>query len=314
VKNNLYDSMQVKKVPAIYQIELSSVCSLQCPGCLRTTALTREAGFLDLKLLHLMHERGDFAGTIYTELQMAGEPTLHPQLSEAIRFLKEDVGLLVGLSTHGLQMRRVSVLCALMELDALTVSVDSVDPEHYHQVRYPANFKDLTECLDSLFKVVRVRHEQRQTTPAIELQLVRVAEDAKSGNVRALQKLLDEKGWSDLCRVRVIQDCFDVMQERSQKKPLVDLCLNPFSSVSVNQKGDVCSCCYCFNLEAASINYYGNLYTQSLETIWRGVRVGLMQQSHQQGQQKDLCAKCVLKSPVLLQEGIVGNIAKWRGR
>src|SRR5205814_10486397 len=89
-----------KSLPEIYQIESVSAFNFQCPMCERTTHMGRQPGLLDVKLLELMHERGDFGGSYYVELQMAGEPTLHPDLYNIIMFLKYKVGVMVGLSTH----------------------------------------------------------------------------------------------------------------------------------------------------------------------------------------------------------------------
>src|ERR1700684_1492865 len=105
-----------KSLPEISQIEICSACNLQCPMCLRTTHLGRQPGLVDMKLLRLMKERGDFGGSTYIELQMAGEPTLHPQLDDVISYLMFDVGVLVGLSTHGLNMTE-KIIPALLKLD-----------------------------------------------------------------------------------------------------------------------------------------------------------------------------------------------------
>ena len=70
---------------------------------------------------------------------MAGEPTLHPGVLELLRILQRDVGLLVGMSTHG---NTIGVVPAALEaactVDHLTVSVDSVDPAQYERLRRPA--------------------------------------------------------------------------------------------------------------------------------------------------------------------------------
>ena len=71
-------------LPEIYQVELTNACDLECPMCLRSTDMLRHPGLLDLDLLRKMYYRGDFRGSYYVELQMAGEPTMHPNLEPVI--------------------------------------------------------------------------------------------------------------------------------------------------------------------------------------------------------------------------------------
>lgn len=312
-----------KHLPEIANIEICSACNLQCPMCLRTTHLGRKPGLVDLELLRKMHERGDFQGTIYTELQMAGEPTLHPQLRQIIRFLRQEVGILVGLSTHGLTIKeKTYVLDALLELDALTISVDSVDPATYHQMRYPGKIEDLIECLDIFFEAMRGQMEASEglRIPFVELQLVKTPLAAGSGNVEALQKLVNERGWNDLCSIRTIYDCFEGMQGRPVDRPANhDLCLNPFTSVSVAHTGAVVSCCMIFTPKIEEMNYYGNLNEQSLKEIWEGPRVWKMRKSHLHDTSvagkstlPDQCAVCTSKSPCTIHTQIVSRLVRLR--
>lgn len=308
----MFDRNLTNKVPQVYQIECCSHCNLKCPTCLRTTDMVRPSDLLDLKLLELMYERGDFAATKYIELQLAGEPTLHPKLGGIIDYL-HSCGLMVGLSTHGLQMKNPDVLEALLQLDALTISVDSVDRDLYHKMRYPATLDKLMECLHTFFNALKgyiVSSDEKG--PYVELQLIRIAEFEGSGDEEALNHIMEEAGWNFYADVRVIDDCFGGMQGRKDIVPDTTLCLNPFSSVSVLVNGDVVSCCYVFEPKKDEVNYYGNLYEKSLAEIWAGERVEEMQECHKEGRQKDECAKCYLRSPVLNHIGIISGIAQSR--
>lgn len=311
---------EFKKLPAIYQIEASSACNLKCPMCLRTTDVTRPDQLLNMKLLLLMKERGDFQGSAYIELQMSGEPTLHPHLGEIIAFLKDDIGVLVGLSTHGLNMkaprgRKGDVARDLMMLDALTISVDSLDPEIYHKMRYPAKVERLIENLDYFFELVALRasHGYPTTVPFIELQLVVTDLVKGSGNVEQLQDMMILKGWDKYAEIRTTGDCFSEMQGRvapGTRERNTSLCINPWTTVSVAQNGDVTSCCFIFEPKKDEINYYGNLYEQSLAEIWSSERVQEMRESHMTRATKDQCTKCYLKSPYLIHQNIISRLVR----
>lgn len=319
---NVGDSF--KKLPEVYQIEICSACDLQCPMCLRTTHLGRQPGLLDIKLLELMHKRGDFSGTTYTELQMAGEPTLHPKLWEIINFLKYDVRVLVGMSTHGLSIKKKkSIVMCLGLLDAVTISVDSLDPETYHKMRYPAHVEDLIENLRVFFGYIATRDSFNKPLPLIELQLVKTSLAEKSGDVETLVKFLKEQRWDKYAVVRTIYDCFTGMQDRElvQITPTKkrELCLNPFSSLSVTSNGDVVSCCFIFSPNKSEINYYGNLYEQSLEEIWNSDKLQKMREiqldyvTGKTDTMPDQCGKCTAVSPCTIHTQIVSRLVRTRG-
>ena len=311
---------EFKSVPEIYQIELTNACNLKCPMCLRTTDMVRPDQLLKFDLLKKMHQRGDFAGSFYVELQMAGEPTLHPELKEIVEFLKLDVGVMVGCSTHGLQIKKnPKVLEALMMMDAVTISVDSVDPVVYHKMRYPAKIEQLLANLEVLFAALK----KADTRPFVELQLVKTALVEGSGDVKALTELMTQNRWTPYAQVRTTADCFSEMQGRLPpgiNERNTKMCMNPFMSVSVAQNGDVVSCCFIFDPKRDEMNWYGNLNDNSLAEIWNSPRVRDMRQMHidnahnsEQYKLEHQCAKCYLKSPVNIHLNIVSRLVRLGG-
>ncbi len=309
---------EFKTLPEIYQIEASSHCNLRCPMCLRTTEMSRTNRLFDVDLLKEMHRRGDFSGTSFVELQMAGEPTLHPKLEEIVYHLKDTVGVLVGLSTHGLNMSKtigdIPVADVLLRLDTVTISVDSTNPEVYAQLRRPARFVDLLANLRIFFSAYK-RQSFYSRCPLVELQLIETDLVEGSGDVQELQNLIDLNDWP--ATIRTTQDCFYEMDGRkvqgSQKRNS-DLCLNPWSSVSVTADGDVVSCCYIFEPDKNGPNWYGSLKTHSLAEIWNSDRVQTMRQQQKTGQLQGQCQTCYLKSPTLIHQNILSRLVRLRGR
>jgi radical SAM protein with 4Fe4S-binding SPASM domain len=305
---------EFKRLPEIYQIELTNHCNLKCPMCLRTTDMVREAGHVDRGLIQKMIARGDFAGTAFTELQMAGEPTLHPHLGEIISDLK-GAGLLVGSSTHGLLIgKKAGVLEALLQLDALTVSVDSVDPEVYGRMRVPAKLENLIKAVDLLVEAAQGSAQR----PFIELQLIHTRGERDLGKVAqlgALQAMMQERGWDKVCSARIQSDCFSEMQglvQLGSTQRNSDICINPWSSVSVMADGRVVSCCYIFETSDESPNCYGSLATHTLEEVWGGRQVKAMRDAHRSGEHIGECRKCYLRNPTLIHQNIIARLVRDR--
>lgn len=310
-----------KTMPSIYAIEATSACNLQCPMCLRSANEIKHPALLSLELLKLMQKRGDFAGSYYIELQMAGEPTIHPKLDYIIKYLRQDVGVMVGLSTHGLNMRKkfasgLGVTDALLGLNALTISVDSLDADTYHKLRFPANLGELKSNLDYFFYHAELRHNRCEPLPFIELQLVKTALAEGSGNIEALELFMQHTGYQRFATARTTNDCFQEMSGRLPPGTMprnMELCINPWTDVNISQDGDVVSCCYIFDTNKTEATYYGNLWEQSLEEIWNGPAVAAMRESHMKGLLKDSCTRCYYKSPTLIHQNIVSRLVRSRG-
>ncbi|MFC2140206.1 radical SAM protein, partial [Candidatus Auribacterota bacterium] len=87
-----------QEMPGYLEIELSSRCNLSCPSCPQTK-LTRPKTEMDLNQYQKII---DAAVEIpFLSLSGFGEPTLHPQLIEAIRYAKNKRFLRVCLETNG---------------------------------------------------------------------------------------------------------------------------------------------------------------------------------------------------------------------
>lgn len=301
-------------VPSIYAIEATAACDLQCPMCFRTTSQLpgKKPGLFNLSLLDLMLDRGDFSGSSYIELQMAGEPTIHPHLGYIIQFLQERAGVMVGLSTHGHNFKKpykhdFTVGEMLMGLDALTVSVDSLNPTIYHQMRYPKHLPALLANLDYLFELVT----QATSPPLVELQLVKATNVPGSGDLDALKELIHRKKWEGVFHPRMIGDSFTEMRGDVEEGSLprsADVCLNPFTSVNITQDGKVVSCCYAFHDEP--FNTYGDLWKNSLSEIWKGAAVSEMRETQILGNAQGLCAKCPMPSPIFIHQRIVSRLVR----
>ncbi len=273
-------------IPEVYQVELTNSCQLDCVFCIRKDPrVKREVGFLDPKLIHLMIKRGDFKGSYFTELQGYGEPLLAPFLEQVIQDL-HTVDIKVGLSTNGLLIDRQ--LTAVQQLDYLTVSLDTADKGKYESQRKGSDYSRILSNI-SLLLEHRIR-------PMVDIQVINFGQD---NNLLALTQLAEEKGWGDKVTIRSVPDCFAAYQNRPYPvMQKIELCLNPWISVSVHWDGSVHSCCFC----AGEDNFYGNLYEYDLRTIWKNSqgRQELMTNMRTNFNINQMpCKFCYMRSPAL---------------
>ena len=269
------------EVPEVYQIEVTNNCNLRCPTCIREDPrVIRKKGFLNPDLIDLMAKRGDFEGSYFVELQFAGEPLLHPDLSLIIDKL-HTARVKVGLSTNGTLIGK-KTLPALGKLDYLTISVDSPIHKEYQELRQ-AKLNDLIKKINLVMEMPIV--------PIVDLQAILF----KDSRLAKLKKLAVDNNWKVTCRE--VPDCFAAYQGRwFPPEPMSELCLNPWLSVSVHWDGSVVPCCFAFGRQVV----YGDLWVDSLKDIWSKsmTRKALIRRM-KKGLYAMPCDLCYMRSPVL---------------
>jgi MoaA/NifB/PqqE/SkfB family radical SAM enzyme len=283
----------------VYQVEVASGCVLACPLCHRADAVAErdtDRRLLDPADLAGWLDRGDFDGSYFVELQMAGEPLLHPALPAITRMLR-DRGLIVGLSTNGVLLEQH--IERVRGVDAITVSVDAMDPDRYAAIRPrrdgPGDWDDMARGVDTLLR--------SDVCPRfVDLQLVAPLGTPK-GDVEAELARVRERWPDGRVTARWVWDCFAVEMGRADFRPDDELCLNPWTSVSVQCDGTVVSCCYVWGRTPP--NVYGNLNDRSLLDVWNGSQAAALRQAHRNGRPGGWCTRCYLRSPYLLHLGFV---------
>src|SRR3989338_2219523 len=131
-------------------LELTSRCSYACVGC-PTHELIRGKGSMDAELYKaILDEVGNNLDRIF--LWGYGEPLLHPQATELIRYAGNFSTKKV-MSTTGWRLEDLSDVEALTHLDELIISINGLTPEVYaqHQIN-----GDLEKVIRGMEKVASV--------------------------------------------------------------------------------------------------------------------------------------------------------------
>jgi len=292
-------SFNFNELPEVYQIESTNACQLDCYMCPRKL-MKREIGWASPKLFDLMADRGDFANSYFVELQMYGEPLLHPDLDRIIEILKEKTDVKIGFSTNGLLIH--DKLDIILMCDYITVSLDADNPETYEKIRGTNSYKKIIEGLDELLPL--------NNRPVVDIQLIDLP--ANRGQIEKIRALY---GGFDLTFIRTVHDCMIHMFNKTNAYPDThELCLNPWLSVSVHWDGDAVSCCFWFDKYADSAKedlfVYGNLYGESLSKIWQSELVKEFRKLHLKNQLFERCVHCSARSPALLHLRMTMNWLK----
>lgn len=152
-------------------LEITTACNLDCQMCVRR--VWREpTGSMPLETFgHLLGQLHQFSPPPAIHLSGYGEPMVHPDFVELVRQAKAN-GLRVELTTNG-TLLTADMAAALidLELDSLTVSIDSVRPENYEDIRRNGSFGQIIAHLRQLHRL-KLRHKGRHGKPEVGLAFV----------------------------------------------------------------------------------------------------------------------------------------------
>lgn len=278
---NLPDSFN-PKVPEIYQVEVTNDCNFNCDFCIRRQK-PRPIVQMDVEVAKIIADH-DLSGSYFVEFQMSGEPLTHPELGRIIDIFKKKV--VTGLSTNGYFID--TQIKAIEKLDYITISVDSIT--NYITKRVGGRVGKLIDNISLLHSRTFCK------PPLIDLQIIEFPGWAKQKEL--LEEIAQSKKWD--VNIRTVPDCFlGYPREGNDTEPIncTELCLNPFTSVSIQSDGDVVPCCFSFGKDVV----YGNIKEKTLEEIWATSkeRKKLIEE-HLTKNYRDICSRCYMRSPVML--------------
>ncbi len=136
-------------------LELTSRCNYACVGC-PTHELIRGKGTMENRLFKaILDETGNKIERFF--LWGYGEPLLHPNISELVRYAGKFSAKKV-MSTTGWKLEDLSDLESLSELDELIISINGLTPEVYtrHQIN-----GDLEKVIRGIRKIAPIMKDSK---------------------------------------------------------------------------------------------------------------------------------------------------------
>lgn len=285
--------LPLPELPEVYQIEVTSICNYSCIMC-PTPFFSRKdkVPFIDIDLVKKIVGQGDLDASYIVEFQMAGEPLLHPKLSEIIDTVKS-TGVKTGLSTNGSMIKEQ--MEALKKLDFITVSVDSLTD--HDAIRINSENKSCASRIADIRELLIVAEHEGIT---VDLQVIEL-----TGWEYQMDILQDLFGHYSSVKIRSIINCMTpyFFPEDYILPVSTELCMNPWLSASIQTNGNVTSCCF----SQGDDTIYGNLKDSTLRSIWNNSEVLKLRQEHQDKNYRPICGKCFARSPVLFHQNLFYN-------
>ena len=162
----------VSKFPSHVDIELSSLCNLNCPMCYTTTDDFKNKvnkKNMDFDLFKKIIDECARYNLFSIRLSLRGEAFLNKNIFDMIKYAKSKGIKEVSTLTHGgfLDAEKFEQLIDL-NLDWLTISFDGVG-ETYNKIRFPLTFEDSVNKIKEFQKIKKRRNVVK---PVIKVQTV----------------------------------------------------------------------------------------------------------------------------------------------
>jgi len=274
--------------PIILTVETTSMCNLACMMCARGYA-NRPQGHMKFPLFRkIVDEARVFAIDVF--LCLWGEPLLHPQIFDMIKYAK-DAGLNTIMSTNATRLdhgNRVKLLKS--ELDSLILSLDGARKQTYEAIRRGAKFE---EVVDNIRSFLEMRRRLRAKRPRTALQIIRMRATEKE-IVPFIQRFRNLP--VDEIRVQRFDTCAGhplirgLGSNKLRGTGIRGPCGALWHTLTVYWDGRTVPCCRDFDARCVT----GNASTEGLLDIWNGQRMQTLRQAHisRRYQSIQLCGEC----------------------
>lgn len=290
-----YEKAVVPDFPRNMDIELTNACNLQCPMCPRTDVMTRKIANIKVDLMKKIMDEIETVGLHRLYLHVFGEAILHPRWPDLIREAARKTIRKVELSLNGVLLTEEKSRQLLdSPLTGIYLSIDSVSPEVFNEVRAGG---DLARLLENVKTLIRL-HREKKSAMRMELQVIDFPQFKENVHefIRYFAPYLSA-GEPDGISIRIKSyiDYAGQVDYVKKHRPLSfeTPCTWTIDRCTVLSNGDVVACC----MDVNGTLQMGNVARQSLREIWKSETYTNLRQAHLQLalERYPLCQGCEIR-------------------
>ena len=285
---------KTKGLPLEIGIEVINVCNLNCIMCPYSEMIskkTRPQKKMSFSLFQkIVDEIAPFAELIY--LHGLGEPLLHPQIYEFIKYAKKR-GLRIGISTNTMLLDEAKSKKLLdLEVNYLILAMDGATKETYEKIRKGGNFEQVERNIKNFFQMKK----RRKKAPFTVIQFITMEENEKE--VGLFLKKWQGKG-ADIVRIKPKIALKD--KDKKGKAKITPYCFHIFRQLNIYSDGTVTPCC-----EDVHGRYpLGNVKKEGIKKLWNSQKMKILRKKNFQRkrEQINICKTCLYPQPTILEAG-----------
>lgn len=293
----------LEKWPIHLDLEPTNRCNLHCPMCQSVRAKNAgspdfaKEGLMDMALFRKVIDEvtGDHEEAVQAvKLSCRGEPLLHPELVEMVRYAKEQGILEVAFNTNGVLLtRELSEDLLDAGLDCIFFSFDAATAETYKKIRIGANFEAVLAAIRE-FVALRNAKKAFGTMVRVGMVVTDTNRHERDAFIHLFKDLADVVNFNKESRDMVAISDGVVIDERDGKtlriKEHAFICSMPWQRLRVYWDGSIGLCCNDYWGAVAMLN----VKDSSIEQIWRSAEIQKYRDAHRKGEWWSLkpCTTC----------------------
>jgi len=278
----------VGEFPLFVDIEVTNDCNLRCPFCqyaLRRGKVKR--GRITFDIIKKIIDEGADNGLYGVKFNLWGEPLLHPQLHEFIKYAKQKGLIDVYFNTNAMLLNKdVSHKLIDAGLDRISISFEGYTKSVYEKYRVGAKYEKVLlniENMQILKKDLGVNH------PKVRIQTVMLP-DIEFG----FQEYKDF--WAQRVDEVGCLDYEDINVKNGIRHPWA--CPQIWQRMGIWWDGTLFPCNKDFN----ALLSLGNIQQNSIKDAWHSKRLNSIRDAHRKGWafQIPACDTCQLRNSAIL--------------
>lgn len=284
------EAFYVGDFPLFIDIEATSACNLRCPFCattFRNRAINK--GFMPFDTLKKIIDEGIDNNLYGVKFNIRGEPLLHPQIHEFVRYAKRKGLIDVYFNSNALLLtEEISKKLIGAGLDRISISFEGYTKEVYERHRVGSNYEIV---LSNIQKFQALKNKLSVKHPKVRIQTVMLSEAEFSPEEykNFWSKLADEVGFLDYKEMRG--------KKKGIKYPWA--CPQIWQRMAIWWDGTILPC----NHDDDGLLALGNIGQTSIKEAWRSKRLEQIRDVHKKGMSHQIlaCDGCYLRDSEILK-------------
>jgi len=282
---------KVASFPLFLDIDITDVCNLRCPFCLRQSnpelILNKKMSFA---MFRKIIDEGSQHGLYGCKLNIIGEPLIHKKVFDMIKYAKKKGLVDVYFNTNAFFLDEDKARKLIdAKLDRFSVSFEGHNKAVYEKHRIGSNYE---KVVSNIKKMQKIKQDLGVNYPKIRIQTVLLPEikDYIDEYIEFWKPIADEVGFLDY-------------QPRVEKSKVLKsnwCCPQLWQRMGILVDGTIIPC----NHDERKLNELGNVRDTKIYDAWHSLEMNVTRAHHIMGNSHAIpsCKICYLRESEILKE------------
>ena len=277
--------------PIRFNIEPTNYCNLSCSVCPRE--LNRPFGYMKFDLFQKIIDESVICGKrLIITINKDGEPLLHPELSQMIKYAKDKKSAYkINFYTNGILLTEEKSRELIKSgLDTIHISIDAFTKETYGKIK---NSQKLEVVEENVKGLVSLKKKLQSKTPLVVVKIIQTPETHNE-----IKPFIHKwKGVADFVEIGEYHNWDGTVNSSNQFNPIKPSnginrypCTFLWYNPVILWDGRVTTCC----VDYQGKGVIGDINKEPLSKIWQGKILQNIRKAHLEGRYDEvpLCNKC----------------------